>query len=169
MPSFEEEIKRMAEEREERRLREREEEKSTEETQIEIPEEIKEAFYKLFNLANTGIEAYNEGAGRDVLSIYKLPRELFTFFLDLPGKQIGFCIIAPERFVVFTDERPDKVTVFGQRAKRLENAGQAQPKIRQLIKMTCLKSENGLIFKDNTDAVLDPEEVTKIIIKWVTE
>ncbi len=160
---FREEIMNIARERE--KGREREE-------SLNSVEEIygsKEAMDGFFSLAESGVTAYNEGSGKKVISTYRLSEELLTLFLNLPGKRVGFCIIGPERFVVFLDETPNGILVLGQKKQAAGAVGQILGKARQLIKITCLKSGNGFIFKDNTGATLDQEDIMKHTIKWVSE
>lgn len=163
MAKFREEIMNIAKEREKRRGRE-ESINSTEATY-----EANEAMSGFFCLAEAGVTAYNEGSGKRVISTYRLSEELLALFLNLPGKRVGFCIIGPERFVVFLDETPNGILVLGQKKQPAGAVGQILGKARQLIKITCLKSENGFIFKDNTGATLDQEDIMKHIIKWVSE
>ena len=163
MAKFREEITNMAREREKRRERDESIDNG------EAIYEAREAIDGFFSISETGVSAYNEGSGKRVLSTYKLPEELLTLFLNLTGKRLGFCIIGPERFVVFLDEMPNEILVLGQKKQSTGVLGQVLSKARQLIKITCLKSENGFIFKDNTRAALDQEDIIKHIIKWVSE
>lgn len=163
MPKFWEEIMDIAGEREKRR----EGEESI--NSVEATYEAKEAMDCFFSLAEEGVSAYNEGSGKRVLSNYRLPEELLTLFLNLSGERVGFCIIGPERFVVFLDEMPNGILVLGRKKQSAGAVGQILTKARQLIKITYLKSGNGFIFKDNTGATLDQEDIMKHIIKWVSE
>src|ERR1700757_2148258 len=113
MTKFREEIMSMAKEREKRR------QPKEAITDIEIIHEAKEAMDGFFSLAEAGVSAYNEGSGGKVISIYRLSEELLTLFLNLPGKRVGFCIIGPERFVVFLDERPNGILVLGQKKQSI--------------------------------------------------
>lgn len=163
MSKFWEEIMDIAVEREKRR--EREESINS----VEATYEAKEAMNRFFSLAQEGVNAYNEGSGKRVLSNYRLPEELLTLFLNLSGERVGFCIIGPERFVVFLDEMPNGILVLGRKKQSAGAVGQILTKARQLIKITYLKSGNGFIFKDNTGATLDQEDIMKHIIRWVSE
>jgi hypothetical protein len=160
---FQEEIVNMARERERRR------ERDASIDGVEASYEAREAIDGFFSMTEAGVSAYNEGSGKRVLYTYRLPEELLTLFFNLPGKRLGFCIIGPERFVVFLDEMPNGILVLGQKKQSARALGQVLAKARQLIKITCLKSENGFIFKDNTGAALDQEDIIKHIIKWASE
>ena len=166
MAEFQAEIRNIAKENEQRRKDESE--RMIYVTDVEKNSEIKGAMKRLFSLAELGVKAYNKGAGQKVLSIYELPEELLTLFLNLPGRRMGFCIISPERFAAFLDEVPNQVLVLGQKRQDLGVTGQVPTKARQLIKVTCLKSGDVLIFKDNTSANLNLEDVIKHIIKWIS-
>ncbi|HZX14690.1 MAG TPA: hypothetical protein VFF49_09885 [Thermodesulfobacteriota bacterium] len=166
MAEFQAEIRNIAKENEQRRKDKSE--RMMYMTDVEKNSEIKGAMKRLFSLSELGVKAYNKGAGEKVLSIYELPEELLTLFLNLPGKRMGFCIISPERFVAFLDEVPNQVLVLGQKRQGLGVTGQVLTKARQLIKVTCLKSGDVLIFKDNTGANLNLEDVIKQIIKWIS-
>ncbi len=163
MPKFREEIIGMAREREKRHGRE----ESV--SSVEATYEAKEAMDLFFSLAEEGVSAYNEGSGKRVLSTYRLPEELLTLFLNLSGKRVGFCIIGSERFVIFLDEAPNGILVLGQKKQSAGITGQILTKARQLIKISCLKSGNSFIFKDNTGATLDQEDIMEHIVRWVSE
>ncbi len=167
MTQFQEEIRRIAEERRKRRG-----DNGERETKIADPEnirEIKDAMEGFFSLAGQGVKAYNEFSGENNLSIYELPSELLTLFLSLPGRRMGFCIIGLERFVFFLDEAPNQILVLGQKRQAMGASGLILSKAIQLIKITCIRSMDALIFKDNTGASLNPEDIVKHIIRWVSE
>ncbi|MGH7909889.1 MAG: hypothetical protein ACRENW_08595, partial [Thermodesulfobacteriota bacterium] len=159
MAEFQAEIRNIAKENEQRRKDKSE--RMMYMTDLEKNSEIKGAMKRLFSLAELGVKAYNEGSGERVLSIYELPEELLTLFLNLPGRRMGYCIIGTERFVVFLDEVPNQVLVLGQKRQDLGVTGQFLTKARQLIKITCLKSGDVLLFQDNTGANLNLEDVIK--------
>src|SRR3972149_3054411 len=46
---------------------------------------------------------------------------------------------------------------------------QVLSKAKQLIKISCLRSNDGFIFRDNTGANLNLEDVIKHIIIWISE
>ncbi len=166
MAEFQDEIRSIAKEK--RQKRQEKDERIMNMTDIENVYEVKEAMQRLFSLAELGVKVYNEGMGERLLSIYELPEEFLTLFLNLSGRRMAFCIIGPERFVVFLDEVPNKVLVLGQRKQGLGVTGQVLSKAKQLIKINCLRSKDRFIFLDNTGANLNPEEVIKQIIIWIS-
>lgn len=161
MIDFEKEIKNVAKER----IKLAAEEKESK-PEADMGKEIKEVMNKLFNIAELGITIYNEGLDKGKLSIYKLPEQLLALFLNLPGKRLGFCLIAEEKFVVFLDEEPNQVVVVGKNRQSFGTGENVLTKARQLIRITFMKSDNGFVFKDNTGSILDPEEIALHIIKW---
>jgi hypothetical protein len=163
---FQKDIRNIAEQTKQRRSDKVE--RRVRETDLENKCEIKDAMEKFFSLAKLGVRTYSKFSGEGGFSVYELPEELLTLFLNLPGKRIGFCIIGPERFVVFLDELPNQVLVFGQMKQSENVASQILANARQLIKITCLRSGSELVLKDNTGANLNPEDVIKHIIKWVS-
>ena len=127
---------------------------------------VKEVMESLLKTTELGVSFYNQVAENKKLSIYSLPEELLVLFLNLPGKRVGFCLIAPEKFVVFLNDEPGQVVVFG---KKRQNSGSGENvliRARQLIKVSFAKTEDGYLFKDNTGSVLDPEEMILHIIRW---
>ena len=164
MAEFQAEIRSIAKEKKQRRQDNRMKYTTDEEKVYDV----KEAMKRLFSLAELGVKAYNEGSGERVLSIYELPEELLTLFLNLPGRRMGYCIMGTERFVVFLDEVPNQVLVLGQKKQDLGVTGQVLSKARQLIKINCLRSKDRFIFLDNTGANLNPEDVIKHIIIWIS-
>jgi len=164
MAEFQDEIRKIAKEKEQKR----QDKIIVDMADEEKVYEIKEAMQRLFSLAELGVKAYNEGSGEKSLSIHELPEELLSLFLNLPGKRMGFCIIGPERFVAFLDEVPNQVLVLGQKRQDLGVKDQVLSKAKQLIKISCLRSKDGYIFKDNTGANLNLEDVIKHIIIWIS-
>src|SRR3970040_3203202 len=164
MAEFQDEIRNIAKEKEQKR----QDKIIVYMADVEKNSEIKEAMQGLFSLAELGVNAYNEGSGEKSLSIHELPEELLTLFLNLPGKRMGFCVIGPERFVAFLREVPNQVLVLGQKRQDLGVKDQVLSKAKQLIKISCLRSKDGFIFLDNTGANLNPEDVIKHIIIWIS-
>ncbi|HEX3036987.1 MAG TPA: hypothetical protein VHT73_18025 [Thermodesulfobacteriota bacterium] len=165
MTKFEEEIMRMGEGRRKDRLEGIVADKPHSGDGISY--EIKQTMKKLFNLVDSGVGAYNNGVGRKELSVYELPEEFLKVFLNLPGKRMGFFIIAPQKFVVFLDEKPDQVLVLGKKRQNERGVENGLTGVRQLIKITCLRSGNGLVFRDNTGATLEIEDIVMHIIRWL--
>jgi hypothetical protein len=129
-------------------------------------DEVKEVMNSLLKTSELAVSVYNQVAEDEGLAVYGLPEELLALFLNLPGKRVGFCLIAPEKFVVFLDDEPGQVVVFG---KKRQNSGSGENVItraRQLIKVSFAKTEDGYLFKDNTGSLLDPEEMILHIIRW---
>lgn len=127
---------------------------------------IEKAMDELVKLAETGANIFNEVSGGKELSVYRLPEELLAVFLSLPGGRMGFCIASHGKFAIFLDEQPDQIVVLGKKRQN-ERSENAVIGARQLIKVTCVTSEDRLIFKDNTGADLDIEDTVKHIIKWL--
>lgn len=164
MTRFEEEMMNMGENRKKARLEGAEPDKRTAEDGI--PYEIKQAMRKLFNLVDSGVKAYNKGLGERGLSVYKLPEEFLKMFFNLPDERTGFCIIAPQKFVVFLDEKPDQVLVLGKRMQNEKGAQNGLIGARQLIKIACIRSGDDLVFRDNTGSVLEIEDIVTHILRW---
>ena len=128
--------------------------------------EIKEVMSRFYSLTELGVSIYNESLNDEELSIYRLPEELLALFLNIAGRRVGFCLMAPEKIIVFLSEGPDQVLVLGRKRQQLGTGESILTKARQLIRITYTKSEHGIVFKDNTGSILDPEEVIIHIIKW---
>ncbi|HWP93374.1 MAG TPA: hypothetical protein VNN20_14365 [Thermodesulfobacteriota bacterium] len=130
------------------------------------PDDVKEVMNGLLKIAELAVSFYNQLVGDEGLSVYSLPGELLALFLNLSGKRVGFCLVAPEKFVVFLDDEPGQVVVFG---KKRQNSGSGEnllTRARQLIKVSFVKTEDGYLLKDNTGSILDPEEMILHIIRW---
>ena len=165
MTRFEEEIMRIGEGRRKGRLEGAVADKP--DSEDGIPYEIKQAMKRLFNLVDSGVAAYNNGVGEKELSVYELPEEFLKVFLNLPGRRMGFFVIAPQKFVVFLDEKPDRVVVLGKKRQNERGAENGLIGARQLIKITCLMAGDALILKDNTGAALEIEDIVAHIIRWL--
>jgi hypothetical protein len=138
----------------------------TGETEADPRTEIKQVMNIFLDIAELGVGIYNEGLAYGRLSIYELPEELLTLFLNLQGKRLGFCLVSEGRFVVFIDEEPNQILVLGKKSQSFETGENILTKARQLIRITFEKLEEGYVFKDNTGSHLDPEEIVLHIIKW---
>jgi hypothetical protein len=163
MTRFEKEMMSLGENRKKTRLERAEDERIVENG---IPYPIKQAMRELFNLVDLGVRAYNKGLGEKGLSVYELPEEFLKMFFNLPDGRRGFCVIAPQKFVVFLDEKPDQVLVLGKKKQNERGPENGLTGARQLIKITCLRSGDDLVFRDNTGAALDLEDIVTHIIKW---
>ena len=163
MTRFEEEMMSLGENRKKARHEGAEVERDAENR---VPYPIKQAMRELFNLVDSGVRAYNKGLGGKGLSVYELPEEILKMFFNLTDGRTGFCVIAPQKFVVFLNEKPDQVVVLGKRKQNERGPENGLIGARQLIKITCLKSGDGLGFRDNTGAALDLEDIVAHIIRW---
>ena len=161
MIDFDKEIKSIAKEKIELVAEER-----AIEPEADMGKEVKEVMNRLFNIVELGVTIYNESLDKGKLSLYKLPEELLTLFLNLPGKRLGFCLIAEEKFIVFLDEEPGQVVVVGKNRQSFGTGENVLAKARQLIRITFMKSDDGFVFKDNTGSIVNPEEIILHIIKW---
>lgn len=132
----------------------------------ETATETKEAIDMFYNLTELGVSIYNEGLDKEELSLYRLPEEILALSLNTPGSRVGFCLTAPERIIVFLSEGSDQILVLGRKKQQLGTGEGIFTKARQLIRITYMKSEHGMVFKDNTGSLLDPEEVVIHVIKW---
>ncbi len=163
MIDFEEEIKSIAIES----MKLAGKEKTTTELEADdIGKEVKEAMERLLEITELGAAVYNKGLNRRELFVYKLPEEVLTLFLNLPGKRSGFCLIADERFVVFLGDEPGQLVVVGKKRESFGPGENVLTKARQLIRITFIKAKEGFVFKDNSGSVLDPGEIIVHIIKW---
>lgn len=129
-------------------------------------DEVKEVMNSLLKTSELAVSFYNQFAEGEGLTVYGLPEELLALFLNLPGKRVGFCLIAPEKFVVFLDDEPGQVVVFGKKRQNSGSGENVLTRARQLIKVSFAKADNGYLLKDNTGSVLNPEEMILHIIRW---
>jgi len=162
MIDFEEEIKNIAAEK----MKSEGKVEKTAALEADTKKEVKEAMERLFEITELGVAIYNKGLNRTELSVYNLAEEVLTLFVNLPGKRSGFCLIADERFVVLLDEKPGQIVVVGKKKEFFGAGENVLTKAIQLIRITFIKNNDGLVFKDNTGSVLDPEEIVFHLIKW---
>lgn len=117
--------------------------------------------------AEQGVNIYNKAIEGGELSIFKLPEELLQVFLNVPGKQIGFCLMSDIKFVLFIiGDVPHEVLIFG---KRRQSSGSREPflaRATQLIRIKIERSGNIYRYEDNTGSPIDPDEIVVHIINW---
>lgn len=126
-----------------------------------------EALDNLFIIAQNAALIFNSSAKYEALSVYKLPKEYLEMFLEIPGRRGGFCIISPDKIVVFFDEEPNTITVIGKNRNSQSGITQSSVKIVQLLKATFLHEKDGFKYKDNTGGQLNPYDIVTLLIKWV--
>jgi len=88
-------------------------------------------------------------------------------FLEIPGRRGGFCIISPNKIVIFFDEDPNTITVIGKIRNNQSRVSQNSAKVVQLLKATFSNIEGEFQYKDNTGGTLDPYDIVALLIKWV--
>ena len=90
-------------------------------------------------------------------------------FLNIPGRLAGFSIISPTGIVIFFDEDPNIITVIGKKRKSGgQDAGKLSPAV-QLMKIHYRADEDGIFFRDNSGAAIEPEGLVPLFIRWVSE
>jgi len=139
----------------------------TEALSNEIETRIHEVIEILFKQTELGVRIYNEESDNFKLSIFRLPKEFITIFLNISSDRIGFCLTSEEKFVLFLEESPDKILILGKKIPKEENREFALNRAIQLIKLQYEKVGDRFAFKDNTGSVVDRKEIIIHIIKWL--
>ena len=127
---------------------------------------LKEVMNILYGKARQGVNIYNKAIKGGELSIFKLPEELLQVFLNVPGKQIGFCLMSDIKFVVFIGDVPHEVLVFGKRRQSSANREPFLTRATQLIRIKIERSGNIYRYEDNTGSPIDPDEIIVYTINW---
>ncbi|MFQ5788553.1 MAG: hypothetical protein ACE5H1_11310, partial [Thermodesulfobacteriota bacterium] len=109
MQKFKEEIMKIAKDREGDYSKNKAENLS-----YKIDTRINEVIEILFEQTDLGVKIYNEESDNMRLSIFKLPKELITIFLNIPGDRIGFCLFSEDKLVLFLEESPDQILILGK-------------------------------------------------------
>ncbi len=130
-------------------------------------EEYVEVIEHFFSISKEAVNIYNSNIAREVLSVYKLPKEFLEMFLEIPGRRGGFCIISPGKLVIFFDEDPQIITVIGK-TRSSEGKNNSSLKVNQLLKVSFSKKDQKYQYKDNAGGVLEPYEIVSLLIRWVT-
>lgn len=128
--------------------------------------DLKEVMNDLYDKTELGVNVYNEVAEVRELSIFRLPEELLQVFLNVPGKQIGFCLMSEIKFVLFIGELPDEVLVLGKKRQSYGNKGPFLARAIQLIRIKFEQSGSTYSYRDNTGSLIDPEEIIIHILNW---
>lgn len=126
-----------------------------------------QAIEHLFSISQQAINVFNSNSDSDVLSTYMLPKEFLEMFLEIPGRRGGFCIISPNKIVIFFDEEPSTITVIGKIRNNQSGVSQNSAKVVQLLKAKFSDIQDELQYKDNTGGTLDPYDTVAILINWV--
>lgn len=138
-------------------------ESSTQQNSLEDLKYI-EALDHLFSISRQAVDIYNANSEVIMLNVYNLPKEFLEMFLEIPGRRGGFCIISPDKIVVFFDEDPNLITVIGKIRKADNNPSS---RVNQLLKVSFSKKDDKCEYKDNTGGTLDPYDIVALLIKWV--
>jgi len=126
-----------------------------------------QALEHLFSISKDAVNIINLNSKSDLLSTYKLPKEFLEMFLEIPGRRGGFCIISPNKIVIFFDEEPNTITVIGKSRKKESGSSQNSAKISQLLKASFSKKNDSFQFMDNTGGPIDPYDIMAILMKWI--
>jgi len=121
----------------------------------------------LYCMSALAVDVFNSSAESEVLSVYKLPGEFLEMFLDITGRRGGFCLISPDKTVIFFDEDPNIITVIGKSRNTIGKEN-ASAKTVQLFKISISKNDKLLEYRDNTGGVLDPYDIILVLVSWVT-
>jgi hypothetical protein len=127
---------------------------------------LKEVMNILYGKTELGVNIYNEMINCGELSIFRLPGELLQVFLNVSGKQIGFCLMSDIKLVLFIGEDPNEVLVVG---KKRQSHGNKEPFLARAIQLIRIKFEhsgNMYSYRDNTGSLIDPEEIIIHTINW---
>ena len=127
---------------------------------------LKEVMNILYGKSELGVNIYNEATEGGELSIFRLPEELLQVFLNVPGNQIGFCLISDLKFVLFIGEFPDEVLVLGKKRQSPGSGEAFLTRAIQLIRIKFEHSGNTYSYEDNTGSLIDPDEIVIHIINW---
>jgi len=128
--------------------------------------DLNEVMNILYDKTESGVNVYNEVSEGGELSIFRLPEELLQVFLNVPGKQIGFCLMSDIKFVLFIGEVPNEVIVLGKKRQSYGNKESFLARAIQLIRIKFEQSGNMYSYRDNTGSLIDPEEIIIHIINW---
>lgn len=121
----------------------------------------------LYSMSAQAVDVFNSSVESEVLSVYKLPGEFLEMFLDITGRRGGFCLISPDKTVIFFDEDPNIITVIGK-SRNTTGKENASAKTVQLFKISISKNDKQLEYRDNTGGVLDPYDIILVLVSWVT-
>ena len=130
-------------------------------------EEYVEVIEHFFSISKEAVNIYNSNIATEVLSVYKLPKEFLEMFLEIPGRRGGFCIISPNKLVIFFDEDPQIITVIGK-IRSSKGKNNSSSKVNQLLKVSFSRKDLKYQYKDNAGGVLEPYEIVSLLIGWVT-
>lgn len=126
-----------------------------------------QALDHLFSISTEAVNIFNLNSKSDVLSTYKLPKEFLEMFLEIPGRRGGFCIISPDKIVIFFDEEPKTITVIGKNRNKEGGSSQNSAKISQLLKARFSNKDDSFQYVDNTGGAIDPYDIIALLIKWI--
>jgi hypothetical protein len=127
-----------------------------------------EVLKHLLSISEEAAKIYNTAVNSEVLSVYKLPKEFLEMFLDIPGRRGGFCLISPQKIIVFFDEDPQQITVIGRSRSMDTKQTDYTSKAVQLFKISFSKIGGESEYKDSTGGVIDPYDIVSILVRWIT-
>ena len=121
----------------------------------------------MFSISRKAVNAFNSSIDSEVLSVHILPGEFLEMFLDITGRRGGFCLISPDKTVIFFDEDPNILTVIGK-SRNTTGKESASAKTSQLFKISFFKKGKEYEYRDNTGGVLDPYDIISVLVSWLT-
>ena len=132
-----------------------------------VDEVYLEVLDHMFSISRKAVNAFNSSIDSEILSVHMLPGEFLEMFLDIAGRRGGFCLISPQKLVIFFDEDPNIITIIGK-SRNTKGKDNASGKTSQLFKITFLKDGKEYEYRDNTGGVVDPYEIVSVLVSWIT-
>lgn len=134
----------------------------------EAHELVAAAISRLFGIGEEAVRLYNDAMGGEGLWIVDTPPIVLSAFLNFDGWRKGFALLTSRKYVVFVNDPPDRILVLGRETLSPENSARGRKGAVQLINMSIESSSEGVLYKDSNGSVLDPAEITALVVKWVT-
>ncbi len=128
--------------------------------------ELIEVIQNLIVITEKGVAAHNKASDGAPLIVRELPPEFLDIFLDIPGRNGGFCIISLTKLVVAFDEYPNSIVFIGRKRSNNNAKGKGASSSRQLLKLSFSKPDDSYEYKDNVGGAIDLKDIVTLLIKW---
>ena len=123
------------------------------------------AVEKLFDITNAGIEVFN-AKGIDSIKIYSLPPDILPLFFTFENETAGYVIKTDKKYIFVVGCDPNKIFIYGTGSDGPISIRGGASKTMQLFNLEFSEAENDILFFDNTNKRIEPEEVVLHVIKW---
>jgi len=127
-------------------------------------EENNEALNTLFNIASSGVNNFKENSTYPI-RLHRLHADLVSLLFNFQNYCSGFVIRTKAKFS-FVIQSKSNIFIYGLASRDGSQVKQSMHRTIQLLSLRYEKIKNEITFYDNTNKVINPQDVVLQVIKW---